>query len=189
MKRVDLARVLPEKRVEDTLPSPSSEVATPEMPRGEHGGEHGGYLSTGNDMAHSGGVSGVLEVEAEKVLDLEEEPVLDCYDPGVQHDLEEKEEMEEEEEELAPLNIESRFEFSIYEEPQCEEHIRVKRKRKFDEEYRAKLWDYGQKEKAKGAEKISWAGFFPEGVSRKERNSVISLYKRMNDQFTRGREG
>jgi len=95
--------------------------------------------------------------------------------------LEEIEEEEEEtEEELTPLNIESRFGFFIYKNPQCEEHIRVKRKRKFDEEYRAKLWDYAQKEKEKGAEKINWVGFFPNRVSRKKKKSVSSLYKMMN---------
>jgi len=47
------------------------------MLRGEHRGEHGGYLSMGNDMVHLGGMSGdvlcAFEVEAKKVLDLEEE--------------------------------------------------------------------------------------------------------------------
>ena len=43
--------------------------------------------------------------------------------------------------------------------PQCKEHIWVKRKRKFDEDYKAKLWDYGQKENKKVVRKISCSRF------------------------------
>lgn len=69
-------------QTERFLPS-SSEVTTLEMLRGEHGGEQREYFIMENDLALSGRVPSVLQVRIEKVLDLEEDLVQDCYEIGI----------------------------------------------------------------------------------------------------------
>jgi hypothetical protein len=55
--------------------------------------------------------------------------------------------------ELCPFNLESRIEIFVEVIPQSKENIWVKRKRKFHEEFKDLVWEYGQKEMEKRIKK------------------------------------